>query len=82
VNIAIMRAFVRLRKLMAAHADLAAQLARLEKKYDKQFKVVFAAIRELMAPPEPAPPAKIGFQVREPHAVYGTRRRKATYHRV
>jgi hypothetical protein len=71
-----MRAFVRLRQMMAAHADLAAKLAKLEKKYDKQFRVVFAAIRGLMAPPEPAVPAKIGFHVREPQAAYG-RMRKA-----
>ncbi len=51
VNIEIMRAFVRLRRMLAAHADLARQLAALEKKYDAQFKVVFDAIRELMAPP-------------------------------
>ena len=53
VNIEIMRAFVRLRRLLATHADLARQLAALEKKYDAQFRVVFDAIRELMNPPEP-----------------------------
>jgi hypothetical protein len=52
VNVEIMRAFVRLRQMLAAHADLARKLAALEKKYDAQFKVVFDAIRELMAPPE------------------------------
>ena len=51
VNIAIMRAFVRLRKLLATHKDLARRLDELERKYDTQFKVVFDAIRELMAPP-------------------------------
>lgn len=51
VNVEIMRAFVRLRQMLAAHADLARKLAALEKKYDAQFKVVFDAIRELMAPP-------------------------------
>ena len=51
VNIEIMRAFVRLRQLLNTHADLARKLARLEKKYDAQFKAVFEAIRELMAPP-------------------------------
>src|SRR5215475_7237205 len=48
VNIEIMRAFVRLRAMTMAHADLARKLAALEKKYDAQFKVVFDAIRELM----------------------------------
>jgi hypothetical protein len=52
VNVEIMRAFVRLRQMLAAHANLARKLAALEKKYDAQFKVVFDAIRELMAPPE------------------------------
>ena len=52
VNIEIMRAFVRLRRMLASHADLARKLEALEKKYDAQFKVVFEAIRELMKPPE------------------------------
>jgi hypothetical protein len=51
VNIEIMRAFVRLRRLLAAHADLARKLNALENKYDTQFKVVFDAIRRLMEPP-------------------------------
>jgi hypothetical protein len=53
VNIDIMRAFVRLRELLATHKDLARKLEELEKKYDAQFRVVFRAIRELMTPPEP-----------------------------
>jgi hypothetical protein len=52
VNVEIMRAFVRLRQMLVAHADLARKLAALEKKYDAQFKVVFDAIRKLMSPPE------------------------------
>jgi len=50
VNIEIMRAFVRLRRMLVSHADLARKLDALEKKYDAQFKVVFDAIRELMTP--------------------------------
>jgi len=50
VNIEIMRAFVRLRRLLSSHAELAGKLAALEKKYDAQFKGVFDAIRELMRP--------------------------------
>ncbi len=61
VNIEIMRAFVRLRRMLASHADLARKLGALEKKYDAQFKVVFDVIRELMAPPEPKRRA-IGFR--------------------
>ena len=51
VNIEIMRAFVRLRQMIASHARLAGKLEALERKYDAQFKVVFDAIRQLMAPP-------------------------------
>jgi len=51
VNIEIMRAFVRLRRMLQTDAELAAKLTTLEKNYDAQFRVVFDAIRELMAPP-------------------------------
>lgn len=64
VNIEIMRAFVRLRRILSAHRDLAQRLDDLEKKYDGQFAVVFEAIRELMAPPEPRRRRRIGFHVR------------------
>ena len=60
VNVAIMRAFVRLRELLATHKDLAERLDRLERKYDAQFKVVFDAIRELMKPVVPSR-RRIGF---------------------
>jgi len=61
VNIEIMRAFVRLRQLLASNAEMARKLATLEKKYDAQFKVVFDAIRELMTPPGPKKKRPIGF---------------------
>ncbi|WP_239461589.1 ORF6N domain-containing protein [Occallatibacter savannae] len=60
VNIAIMRAFVKLRELLATHHDLAKRLEELESKYDDQFKIVFDAIRGLMRPPE-RPRRRIGF---------------------
>ena len=61
VNIAIMRAFVRLREIMSTHKDLARKLDEMEQKYDSQFRVVFEAIRELMKP-EPVPQKrKMGF---------------------
>jgi hypothetical protein len=60
VNIEIMRAFVRLRRLLQGNAELARKLDELEKKYDEQFRVVFDAIRELMTPPE-SPKKRIGF---------------------
>lgn len=61
VNIAIMRAFVRLRRLMVSHEDLAQKLTAMERRYDAQFKVVFDAIRELMKPPSKST-RRIGFQ--------------------
>ena len=72
VNIEIMRAFVRLRQILASNAQLARKLDALEKKYDAQFKVVFEAIRELMRPPTPKR-RKIGFLVEEKAAAYGRR---------
>ena len=65
VNIAIMRAFVRLREMLLSNADLARKLKALEKKYDAQFKVVFDAIRELMIPSEPPRRHRIGFHPAE-----------------
>lgn len=61
VNIAIMRAFVRLREMIGSNKVLARRLNELEKKYDAQFRVVFDAIRELMAEPE-SKPRRIGFK--------------------
>jgi hypothetical protein len=61
VNIAIMRAFVRLRQLLATHRDLAEKLAEMEKKYDKQFKIVFEIIRQLMEPLAEPKKGQMGF---------------------
>jgi hypothetical protein len=61
VNIEIMRTFVKLRRLLATHENLARKLDALERKYDRQFKVVFDAIRELMTPPVTKPKRHIGF---------------------
>jgi hypothetical protein len=74
VNIAVMRAFVRLRQLLLSNADLARKLAELEQKYDAQFKVVFEAIRQLMTPPAPKPKREIGFHIKEDTVPYRTRR--------
>ncbi|MEI8373790.1 MAG: ORF6N domain-containing protein [Planctomycetota bacterium] len=65
VNVEIMRAFVRLRQMLASNADLARKLDTLEKKYDDQFQIVFDAIRQLMLPPEAKPKPRIGFHVEE-----------------
>ena len=51
VNIAIMRTFVRLRQLLASNKELAEKVGEMEKKYDKQFKIVFDVLKQLMGPP-------------------------------
>ena len=71
VNILIMRAFVKLRQMIASHKDLARKLDALEKKYDGQFQIVFEAIRQLMAIEE-KPKRKIGFLSRESRATVKT----------
>lgn len=62
-NVAIMRAFVRLRGAAQSHADVVSKIAELERKYDGKFAVVFGAIRRLMAPPVEVeePRRRIGF---------------------
>jgi hypothetical protein len=60
VNIAIMRAFIKLREVMSTHKELARKIDDMEKKYDAQFKVVFEAIRRLLTTPE-KPKKRIGF---------------------
>jgi len=60
VNIAIMRAFVKLRQILATHKDLSRRLEEMESRYDSQFRAVFDAIGELMAPEE-EPRRPIGF---------------------
>lgn len=61
VNVEIIRTFVRLRSLLASHAELSQRLDDLECRYDDQFRCVFDAIRDLMEPPDP-PRKRIGFQ--------------------
>ena len=60
VNIHIIRAFVKLRKMLGSHEDLRRKIENMEAKYDYQFKVVFDAIKELLTPPE-KPKRRIGF---------------------
>jgi len=62
-GVQVIRAFVRLRQMLASNAELASKLAELEKKYDRQFKVVFDAIRQLMTPPA-STRKQIGFRAR------------------
>ncbi len=80
VNIAIMRAFVKLREILSTHKELAYKLAELEQKiekHDEEIKAIFDAIRQLTAPPEPRE-KKIGFRVRERGAKYRTSLRRNT----
>ena len=73
----LQRAFVRLREMIATNRDLARRLDELEKRYDAQFKGVFDAIRQLMAPPAKAP-RSIGFRVEEGRPGYRVRRVRRT----
>jgi hypothetical protein len=61
VSLYVMRAFVAMRDAMSAHKDLDRRIKELEAKYDKQFRVVFDAIRELIQPPVPEKRRRIGF---------------------
>ena len=73
VNIEIVRAFVRIREMLAAHTELAAKLKELEghiQAHDEQIQAIFEAIRQIMTPPE-KPTKRIGFEVKEPKRRYG-----------
>ncbi len=65
VNIAIMRAFVRLREMLATHRELAQKLELMEQRYDAQFRVVFDAIRALIDAPPPKA-GRIGYRTERP----------------
>jgi hypothetical protein len=61
-SIQVLRAFVRIREILSTHKDLARKLDALEKKYDENFRIVFEAIGQLMAPPSaPEKKRKFGF---------------------
>ena len=64
-SVQVVRAFVRLRQILASNSELARKLDELEKKYDRQFRVIFDAIRQLMTPPAPKK-KEIGFRARPP----------------
>ncbi len=79
VNIEIMRAFVRLREVLATNRVMARKLAELERKtatHDEQIQNIFEAIRQLMTPPEP-PRKEIGFHVKEDALPYRVKRKTA-----
>jgi hypothetical protein len=62
-SVQVVRAFVRLRQLLSSNTELARKLEALENKYDRQFKAVFDAIRQLMSPPKEKR-REIGFHVK------------------
>ena len=78
VNIAIMRAFVQLRKMVDSHAVLSRKLSDLERKlgdHDEHIQAIFEAIHQLMVPPD-TPRNKIGYTVKEKQKAYGKKRKK------
>jgi hypothetical protein len=79
VNIAIMRAFVRLRQALSVHKELGAKLADLERRiagHDESIQTLFEAIRQLTAQPERAR-RPVGFRVEEARSAYRLRRRRS-----
>jgi phage regulator Rha-like protein len=79
VNVAIMRAFVRLRETLSLHKELAHKLADLERKienHDENIRSLFDAIRQLMTPPE-TPRREIGFHVKEDSVPYRVKTKRA-----
>ena len=71
-----MRAFTKLREMLSTHEDLGREVEAMERKYDRQFKVVFDAIKQLLDI-EGKPKRKIGFEVKEPEAGYGKKGNKS-----
>ncbi|MCK4390058.1 MAG: ORF6N domain-containing protein [Desulfobacterales bacterium] len=76
VNIQIMRAFTKLRQMLLTHKDLKRKIEAMERKYDKQFRIVFDAIEQLIDT-ESKPKRKIGFDIKEPRAAYGKQKGKS-----
>ena len=76
-SVRVVRAFVRLREMLASNRELAQKLAELERKFeghDNAIRNLFEAIRQLLTTPKPRP-RKIGFHVKEPRARYAIRTR-------
>jgi len=61
VNIQIMRTFAQMRQMMFSYKDLKAKMEKMESKYDKQFRIVFHALKQLLEPPPVPPKRKMGF---------------------
>jgi len=65
VNIQIMRAFIQLKRMLLTNSDLRRKIEEMEKKYDKQFAIVFQAIKQLLEPPPAKEKKIIGFRIYE-----------------
>ncbi len=79
VSIQIIRTFIRLRRLLSTHKELAEKLEEMEKKYDQQFKVVFEAIKQLISSAEKEaakPKQPIGFKISDNKSVYSFNKKK------
>jgi hypothetical protein len=74
ISVFVVRAFIKLREMVLSNKEIVRRLDDLEKKYDAQFKVVFDALRALMASPV-KPKRKIGFDLKEKQARYGKKSR-------
>ena len=75
VNIQIMRAFSKLREMLSTHEDLKKKIEAMEKKYDKNFRIVFEAIKQLFET-DAKPRKKIGFTVKEKQAEYAAKTKR------
>ena len=75
VNVLIMRAFTRLRQMLSTHEELKRKIEAMERKYDRQFRVVFEAIKQLIDTKD-KPQRKIGFEVKEAAAAYSKRSKR------
>jgi hypothetical protein len=83
-SVRVVRAFVRLREMVAANAQLASKLAELERRLDSHDEAIvdlFATLKRLLEPPEPPKKREIGFHVREKAAHYRVQRRSRTKER-
>ncbi len=75
VNIQIMKTFVHLRRMFTENKELSLRLEELEKKYDKQFKIVFDILNQLLSPENP-PKHRMGFYVKEKVAQYSVKKNR------
>jgi hypothetical protein len=83
-SVRVVRAFVRLREMVAANAQLAAKLKELERRFDSHDQAIanlFAALKQLLEPSKPPKRREIGFHVRENPARYRVRQRSRTKNR-